>query len=271
MSEDFCFRMGSTHQICQDYALAGSDASTQWAILSDGCSGITLPGKPGSPYTDFGARFLVHSARRVIPMLADGLMPPETVIADAAAMNRLMGFPGTALDATLLAVAIKGQYGHTYHSGDGVIAYRLLDGDILYYSREFNDNSPYYLNYTRSKEHQETYFDKVQTVTVVQGTCVGGAWSRLEDTISVRDLSAHGNFNRARHDMVLIMSDGVQSFVKNGVPVPVEDVLDQLFAIKSYPGEFLQRRCKRFLSKFCVENGWEHTDDFSVAGIYLGT
>jgi len=63
MSADYFFRMGKTHTICQDYAIAGSreykiDAEMgafQYAILSDGCSGIPNLKAPGSPYTDFGA------------------------------------------------------------------------------------------------------------------------------------------------------------------------------------------------------------------------
>ena len=72
-------------------------------------------------------------------------------------------------------------------------------------------------------------------------------------------------------DLLLIASDGIESFqTANGEPVPVEEVIDEILAIKNFKGEFLSRRCSRFLSKTCVERGWKHADDFAIAGIYVG-
>jgi hypothetical protein len=78
-------------------------------------------------------------------------------------------------------------------------------------------------------------------------------------------------------DLVVIMSDGVQSFqrmVNTGTSlapqrVPVEDVVAQVLAVKGTKGEFMVRRCQRFLGRFCAKNNWSHTDDFSAAAIWM--
>ena len=53
--------------------------------------------------------------------------------------------------------------------------------------------------------------------------------------------------------------------------MPFWRVAEHLVGVKTFAGAFLARRCRRFLSRFCVENGWGHYDDFGVAGIWLGT
>ena len=73
------------------------------------------------------------------------------------------------------------------------------------------------------------------------------------------------------YDLVLLLSDGAESFhTKDGQPVELDLVLAQIFDFKGFAGQFLGRRCGRFLSSFCAENGWKHDDDFTVAGIYVG-
>ena len=69
MNADSAFRMGSTHAVCQDYAVASAwtaAAHTDGAappprpyiILSDGCS--------STPDTDVGARLLVKAAEPLL-------------------------------------------------------------------------------------------------------------------------------------------------------------------------------------------------------------
>ena len=78
-------------------------------------------------------------------------------------------------------------------------------------------------------------------------------------------------FRREDTELVLLFSDGISSFqLKDGTPIPLEQVLDQVFDLKGFAGQFLTRRCTRFLQKFCAENGWQHADDFSVGGLHLG-
>ena len=76
----------------------------------------------------------------------------------------------------------------------------------------------------------------------------------------------------------MVLSDGVQTFqrvVRTGTSktledVPIEEVVDQLLKIKGTKGEFVTRRCQKFMNKFCIKNEWQHSDDFSAAAIWMG-
>jgi len=256
MTADYIFRMGKTHTICQDYALAGRTSKCQYAILSDGCSGIPNPNQPGSPYTDLGARFLTLSAKKYIDELADGFFRKESIITEAAAMARQASLPSDALDATLLAVAIadESRYGHVFYHGDGVLAFREKNGDLRYITWKFGNNMPYYLSCTRSFEREQRYLDEAKTVEVTTGNRTQGIWTRYQTEKPIETQQHQIPFDSQRDDIVLLLSDGADSFVNSsGDSLALETVLDEMFAIKSYPGQFIQRRVGRFLSKFCVE------------------
>jgi hypothetical protein len=291
MGADYFFRMGSTHSICQDYAIAGEVDGYRYALLSDGCSGVADPEQPGSPFTDFGARFLVRAARQHMDDLARGVFPGCAIAEHAARMAMAAGLSPTALDATLLtAVTTSNGDVVTSQTGDGVIAARTRDGSIRYRTLRFGNGMPLYLSYQLDPDRMETLIhpersgravspqerDAAGTVEVVERMYVPGeGWREPTTTVERFDESTRGLwtevFYRDEFDVVLIMSDGVETFqTKNATLMPLEGVLPQLFDFKGFAGQFLVRRCTRFLQKFCVEYGWSHADDFSVAGIHLG-
>lgn len=268
MGTDFFFRMGHSHTVCQDYALAGKHGGIQFACLSDGCSGIHKPEILGSPNTDFGARFLVRAAIESLESMAAGVFPAETLIRRAQHMAEIAGLGLEALDATLL-VAIKTPEGvKVYQTGDGVVAARRKSGEIQYYSRQFEGNAPYYLSYIL--HNREAYEKTVFYVKEHEGNINSeGFWSPRVYTYNISMVREYF-FPKEEFDIVLLMSDGAESFQRaDKTSVAVQDVVDQMFAFKGLLGEFIGRRCNRFFSKFCVENGWRHYDDFSVAGIVL--
>jgi hypothetical protein len=275
MSADAYFRMGSTHAICQDYAVAGSRDGQPYAILSDGCSGTIDKDDPDSPHTDFGARFLVRSALRKLPSLFEGDFDSGAIVAEAMGMARQAELGRTALDATLLA-AVRSRIGvQTFQTGDGVTAARHRDGSLSYCTTSFGENAPYYLSYLLDHRLHRLFHDVAKAATMTRNTFTPGkGWGTAD--VLVRELAEYricqrGYFPESEHDVVLIMSDGAESFFdKAGECVPLEQVLEQLFALKNMAGEFLTRRCNSFLHRFCAERGWKHSDDFSVAGIHLG-
>jgi hypothetical protein len=274
MSADYYFRMGSTHSICQDYALAGESNGVAYAILSDGCSGIPKPEQPGSPYTDFGARFLVISAMRNLAAVADCRYPLTKIIADADAMRRQASLPSDSLDATLLMVTEKNGIISNTITGDGVLVYRNRDGSVHYTRRQFDGGAPAYLNYQVKTSAIDSYLEKSKTWTEFFGTKIDTGYteeSSIFDNSTIH--SSYGRFSLSRDetDLILIFSDGIESFIntKTNQPVPIGDVLDVILDMPRMNGEFITRSCNYLLKRHCAEFGWIHKDDFSCAGIYM--
>lgn len=279
---DYIFRMGATHSICQDYAIAGQKDEQAFALLSDGCSGVAVKGDPGSPHTEMGARFLVRATIHHLQDLLDGEFPQEKVTIEADGVIRQARLKRLALDATLLAAVKQGPYTRTFQIGDGVVVGRYRDGRIRYYTLKFGGNRPYYLSYSLDEAREEQFYQEAKTVTTVTNLYTPGqGWGQAAEI--TRDLVELGaspfgwlcrqyRFAEDEFEVVLLLSDGAESFMRKGTTesIPLEAVLEQVCAFKNYHGDFITRRCTAFLTRFCVEHGWVHNDDFSCTGIYNG-
>lgn len=279
MGADSCFRMGSNHSVCQDYAASGLSVNGfPFVLVSDGCS--------GSAFTDYGSRFLVQAASLQMKpppsRISENWCPLDSLLdggllSDARLMAQVTHLPRQCLDATLIRAVWKGDEIVVHRSGDGVIAARKREGGLWFVSTHFGENMPYYLSYRLDAREEQRYLDSAKVMHQIVGTRTGGSlegtvfW-RTEKSPDVpldRNLLVGEQRFGPEYDLVLIMTDGAESFQTNdGNPVMLTSVLDQLFDIKSYSGEFITRRCNRFLGKFCAEQGWKHSDDLAVAGIY---
>jgi hypothetical protein len=264
MGADCFFRMGATHHVCQDYAAAGIANGLTYAALSDGCS--------SSPDTDFGARFMVQAFKTSV-----GWDPSPTVIASRAARYaEALDMPASCLDATLLFGMMGEQHAELWRAGDGVVAWRRRNGTWFFHQVAFGNNAPRYMSYSLSPDLEAQHAALSKTVTVRVGARGPGSadtWDVAEDTRPIMDLPSIECWYLQRNDtdLALMFSDGIESFQDaQGCPVPLEEVLNELTAIKGLHGQFLARRCGKFISKTCAERGWTHADDFSAAGIYLG-
>ena len=282
MGSDACFRIGHSHTICQDYAIAGAMDGSPYAILSDGCSGKPVEGEPGSPYTDYGSRFLARAARLHLPRPGE-TFEDKVILEHAVAMASAARFKATALDATLLVAIQRARGIDVYQAGDGVVAARRRDTkEIVYTSLKFGNNAPFYLSCLLSRATKARYLKEAGTVTtttgsvqVVSGLTDAMVMANVEEKSVEEALTDESPCTRIHcfddsYDLVLIMSDGAESFVDSmNQPVSLASVLRQLFEIKGYEGEFINRRCNGFLRRFCAENKWRHNDDLAVAGIYI--
>lgn len=275
VSADYYMRMGSTHTTCQDYCLAGRMGSISYGLLSDGCSGKASMEHPGSPYTDFGSRFLVMAGMTQIKGMSEGFLVSGDIAMQAWYSAKHVGLPNPAeaIDGTFLAVASDdaSPYIYTYRRGDGVIVVRHRDGTVHFSCLEYQDNKPYYLSYYISESRETRYLSEVTKVTEHLGTRdpVTKEW-KLSTKESEPNRSENDIWAKDRIDLVLMMSDGAESFIQEGkATVELPKVLDQILDIKGYAGEFIKRRCNRFMTKFCPENSWQHFDDFSITGLYF--
>ena len=280
------FTIGSTHIVCEDYALHGlNDINEMFAIVSDGCSngGVRV-------HTDFGSRLLCKSAEKHLTLLPHNVESfKERVITTAELqVQTYFNMPLACLTATLGVALQVGDSIHTMLIGDGFIGGKRRDGMWVVYEFEF-EQAPYYLKYTLHDEEQ-LYFDRFGSL----GTRT--KWSFLtpddvEEEVVNFDLRADNHpkhfgldFSMSDYEFVFITSDGLSKFhtkEKKGVgvtnvPIPVPQVVPVLFDFRGFQHNFVERQCHwamnttkpRSISRVLGEH--QHFDDMGIGVIYCG-
>ena len=262
MRADSYYAMGRTHAVCEDYARVGLlENGLPYALLADGCS--------SSQDTDIGARVLVLSAENMLQVCGSETFPASRCIALAASQQRNLKIPVECLDATLMVVhPITETSVEVLVYGDGVVAVQGKEGEVTIYQIEYPSGAPDYLSYRLNPARYGNYkefFGTTRKLRVFQN----GAWGEEQESNGPFAL----NFDMGELKTVLLFSDGVASFQEwdeDGLfphSVPVEQVVEQVFAIKNWNGPFITRRVRKFLSGFCPKNRWQHNDDFSVVAV----
>lgn len=260
MESDGFYAIGASHRVCQDYARAGlaEGRVSRYALVSDGCS--------SSSDTDLGARFLVNAAEHRL-RLFDSDYDHGWIAHRAAAAVALFGGSPFCLDATLLsAFVVDDSHVRLCIAGDGLIAARRRDGCLETWE-VCDGGAPAYLSYQLSKERMQTYLDAGYGRRTITRRIDGMLSGRNEIQLALQGFVTELSLQVADYESVLLMSDGAFSFEGPGM-MPCE-IIEQLCAIKSPKGAFVQRRARRFLGKYCKSRGWVHQDDLAVAGIYL--
>lgn len=158
---DQYFHIGYSHLIagkpCEDYALSGRYGEAAYAIVSDGCSsGI---------HTDIGSRIVALSmAGAFRDQLSDGKSVLNSqwvreirerrgeIIAES---KRILDLRDQNLLATCVAAVSTPQGARVFVDGDGVVAFKYRDGQIVLWRFEWDDNTPYYPAY--SEEDKERF------------------------------------------------------------------------------------------------------------------
>ena len=241
MNTDATINIGSTHAVCQDYAIARNG----YVILSDGCS--------SSPDTDIGARLLVRALDQTLNA------NPITEIAElhkAAARTaldwaNLLGLPPQSVDATLLSAHTTDENLIIACSGDGVIILESQTGVLDVHPISSPSGYPFYPSYL----HQPDRLTEMIT------------HNRCTKTIVFK-------LNVADYKYAALASDGLTSFFhtqqsangKRVEAVCLNDVLAELWSFKNSFGAFVERRLKRFKK----DTTWQHADDLALAVIHLG-
>ena len=276
MNADSAFQIGSTHAVCQDYAVAGACADgagappRPYVILSDGCS--------SSPDTDTGARLLVKAAERLL--CESGVRPAGGVAGLHAKAARLalswaelLGLRPQAVDATLLTAHLDGEELVVGCSGDGVVCLQTADGALDAYVVSYPGGYPVYPAYAHQPARMQTLADNGRARKEVTRLSAASVEERLRPA-RVSDgggLTEVFVLPAAGYKFAALFSDGVQSFLHAGraEAVPLESVLPELVSFKNTRGAFVGRRMQGFL-KGCRRKGWRHGDDLSLAALHLG-
>ncbi len=286
MHSDAFFTIGKTHKVCEDYARAGDipfrgdGPDRTYAIVCDGCS--------SSADTDIGARFLALGAIQGISICKDNFKErTEWAIWQARDRLHQAGLGLTCLDATLLA-AYQRDDGKVdvVITGDGVVAAKRWDGSIEVWEIDFQ-GAPAYLSYALLPDRMLVYAAEgykgrtVRCYLITKGETIQtmeADWPLIIEgephkTVTWNHFAAHFDaFDPAVYESVTVISDGVQSFQDWDAmkSIPFLEVVPHLLDIKGYRGQFVTRRCRAFLNRFCDKNGWQHNDDLAVASIYMG-
>lgn len=275
------FVIGTTHQVCEDYAVHGPN----YAIVSDGCSNF------GGPrlHTDWGSRFMCKAAEQWLPLLNTGDTQKFLNMVLATAVEHQRAFPnlpiGCITSTLVIATQVKNII-HAYMVGDGVIAGRMKDGTWLVFHYEHPKGAPYYLRYEVSPKDREAYFEAFGSKVALNMHKIGATVESKTEERDIRDFPQgcfHHEIPISDFDMVLIASDGAAQFnqiiktqtSKHTVSVALPDVLRVLFGVP--PNEQLQPGFfeshfdwlfRRNMEGTYVRKDWHNRDDVAIGGIY---
>ncbi len=244
MITDSYFRIGSSHHVCQDYAMHGECFS----IIADGCSS---GGK-----VDFGARLYAQAAANFLQENnnVDSTDLLYMINNNAKLYANIMLLDEEDLLSTLGVV----RYNNTNNTsfllfGDGSVLVEY-EHCYIWHHIHYDNNMPYYPIYFTYKNVPFNYpiitlteFDKNFNITTSCKYQFGSFYYFGQD-IKVKS--------------VFVFTDGLDSF-QDLSPI---DIFREITALKIKTTNCLTRRCNKFF-KQCDKSGIKHTDDFAVAAI----
>lgn len=270
MNLDSAFTIGSSHPVCQDYAITDNDSES--IIICDGCS--------SSENTDIGSRLLALCIRYCLKEY--GVFVKEIVIEKMKMYSQLLQLKDSVFDSTLMVVKKNGYSLNINIIGDGILVVEkeksLIINDFI-----CENSCPPYLSYNLNEERKKNiiHTDKIKKARFTADKNEKSNLYCLHGNINevIKELGYDYSFDDSifltieNIKSITLFSDGIHSFIKKdemGVlhPIDFKDVIFELMDFKSTTGKFVQRRLNRF-EKDCKKRGWEHYDDLSMATIYL--
>ena len=282
MNTDCAYYIGSTHEVCQDYALAGKTS----VAVSDGCS--------GSPNSDIGSRVLsITAMNKMVELNSLNDFDEKECILLARPAIKMLNIPNECLDATLLTAKAYKNGAMAMCYGDGTIVIKIKDGNMVVIDCAYSDSYPFYINYLYDQTGRYANWiqnhnkrDVCQTILSHEGewiatTSVKSNVERIETDLGLIRLSENRTIveivNKDEIEYIAIMSDGVHSFYESVVTetskcnksLPYIEVIKELISFKNFNTSFVQRRMNKF-RKNCIKKNWGNADDLSLAVIYFG-
>lgn len=246
MNTDHYTEIGSTHIVCQDYALSGSYKNMAYAIVSDGCS--------SSKHSEIGAQILCHCAKYYLQYLAYKVTKKvfgDLIIKRASQIASMYNLPKSALDATLIVAYMIDDRATVVAYGDGYIK-MLFDGFSLVYNLSYSMEAPAYLSYLLNQEKYNTYLKEFKDNKFL-----------IDEDPDPDSPYTHFDTSFPGVKAVLISSDGINSYHKNAEKI---DVKKDFSSYKRTTGEFVKSNML-FHKRKMQKEGIQHHDDISVAVI----
>jgi serine/threonine protein phosphatase PrpC len=280
MNCDSYFEIGSSHLVCQDYALSGFYKDMCYGIVSDGCS--------SAENSEIGAQVLCHATKYFLALYYDlffnNSMTPESLVellgnsirTRADEIRKIYPISRDSLQATLLIAAMLNGNAFIFAWGDGVIIKSISE-----YSKNVDEidypltNAPVYLM-TDVNAYNEKFAGQLEKrVQRYQFT------SSLDTSPDNSDKFIVVNqkkeifrpyqspslyvFSIKPRDCITIATDGlVQYQDQDKNPVKTELIIPQILDYPNCNGQFV-KRTMNFMKRDLVKKGWSHSDDIGIA------
>lgn len=291
MNVDHYFEIGSSHEMCEDYAISGILGHTiAYAIVSDGCS--------SSPEVDVGARLLCHAAREFLRISFSysqkiGFNQGDQkfwefnsalgnyAISSANLIAKQLALSSNSLDCTLLVAIADYDVVNVFVYGDGGYIIRRFDDTVVHTKLQYLCGAPYYLSYLINGERNAAYNKEYGESIVNKQT----AWFAPDPMQPCDEISDHGCVFEMAHNIydvmamsfqntdvksITLVTDGIESYRNDN-----KDLMDSskmvrdFVSYKTIKGKFVRRRMNR-IKKNCLKTGRDHFDDIAVASIHKG-
>lgn len=290
MISDSFFEIGTTHEVCEDYAISGNN----YAVVSDGCSnsGHRID-------TDWGSRILCKSAQAHIEEFDSDEFVKKVLQTSKESLVSIPSLIQESLTATLLTLRVVENCFQIISIGDGVIGAKNKNGDWTIHVIEY-PKGPYYLNYKILNKEQE-FQDSFGTSFKIN-TYIGNIKDSIPDLIMFEerknywsqkiqftqqdfniDFSAPFqmfNFPIEEYEFAFVCSDGMDSFYQNQntstskhtEKVHVLDVFNVVMDFLNFNNSFarVQRNWAFRQNKpgTLIRRNWKNFDDVSVGVIH---
>ncbi len=261
---------------CQDHALFGEVEDTLFMVVSDGCS--------SGRHTDIGARIItcatIMAIKECLAVTKDLAELPalicQELISHAGKIAKEMGLDNQDLLATCVYAVVTPSGGFIHILGDGHAILKFKQGDLFLVNTEWQNNTPYYPADNRKNSFIADH-SKIENgeKSLVIGTVSFSEEVEVENEIffdiqqavkgyvvslSVEDIESL--------EVVVIASDGIGRFKKDGEFLKPLDVAKKLITFKTWEGDFVKRRLSRELLNLSKEETFPD-DDVALAAIHF--
>lgn len=260
MNIDTFLEIGGQHKVCEDYIVSGNDP-VPYIILSDGCS--------TSDNTEMGARILSLLAKQYLKYNANELRNIDYwklgswVIHNAEQTARNLGLSRACLTATLIVAYYLDGNLRIMMYGDGSFITVSNMGSVEITSIDYESNAPYYLVYLIDQFRHGLYERRSPMKTT---KTIYSDSSTINEQVAYDQPSVF-NINMSLNQIVMPMSDGIDSFLHGKERISAEKIIPSFVNFKNTKGEFLKRRLNKQMKSF-AKSGIHHFDDLSV-GAFL--
>lgn len=271
MNSDSYFEIGSSHIVCQDYALSGIYGNMTYSIISDGCS--------EAPNSEIGAQIMCHSAKYAITLLHQSRVFDQC---DLDTLSSLLGniiykriddirklYPLSlaSLQATLHIALAYDNVAYTFSWGDGVIICKWPTGQSSIIEISYPCGAPVYL-VTDESNYRDERKQANESCEVVLKSHYFSNDAVVDKTRNPFKCIA-SFYSGAKPTSITICSDGIKSYKEKNInDVPLLTMAAEFTDFASTEGVFVEC-CMKFLKKKALKMQWSHYDDICCGAIIL--